>query len=573
MITLGSLFDGIGGWLIAAKRAGVKPLWSSEIEKVPLKVTETHFPDVEQVGDITNLTGYNLEPVDIITLGSLCFVEGTLITTKEGQVPIEDIRVGDLVMTHKNSFNKVVRIGETPDSSLMSLKITGSPETVVTPNHPYYVRRMERTYKGRVGRRVFSAPMWVQAKDLDTDCFVGFPINQSKENIKELSSEECYLLGRYIADGYINNAKRKDRKNTFNHRVIFCIGRHKRNEFLGKIKEHHISFCDEKSISRCWINNERLMDLCKECGEGALNKTVPGFILDLPLSLLEHFLEGYMSGDGCFTKGVYEATTISHQLAIGIQQVVHKVYQTPCKIYFLKRPKKHVIEGRAVNQHDIWQISFVKDVRRQQKGVWIDNMMWLPVKGKKFLQGKGKVYNLEVFKDHSYVANGCVVHNCQGLSLAGFRKGLKDNRSGLFLEAIRVIREMRGKTNGEYPKYAVWENVTGAFSSNKRMDFRAVIESFAAASIPIPRLNWAKSGMVRSESGTYGWRTLDAQYWGVPQHRQRIFLVNHFGTGGGALTKYFLSPRACRGILTRAKKNNRQLPMDLIEILKRQALS
>lgn len=231
MITLGSLFDGIGGWLIAAKRAGVKPLWSSEIEKVPLKVTETHFPDVEQVGDITNLTGYILEPVDIITLGS----------------------------------------------------------------------------------------------------------------------------------------------------------------------------------------------------------------------------------------------------------------------------------------------------------------------------------------------------PCQGLSLAGFRKGLKDNRSGLFLEAIRIINEMREKTNGEYPKYAVWENVTGAFSSNKRMDFRAVIESFAATSIPVPRLNWAKSGMVRCKSGTCGWRTLDAQYWGVPQHRQRIFLVNHFGTGG-ALTKYFLSPRACQGILTRAKKNNKVLPMDLIEILKRQAL-
>lgn len=161
---------------------------------------------------------------------------------------------------------------------------------------------------------------------------------------------------------------------------------------------------------------------------------------------------------------------------------------------------------------------------------------------------------------------------CQNLSVSGNRKGLEGNQSRLFLDAIKLVREMRQATNGRFPRYVVWENVTGAFSTNKGLDFRAVLESFTATSVPVPGRRWAKAGMVRCKSGTLGWRTLDAQYWGVPQHRQRVFIVNYFGQGG-QLTKYYLSPRACQGILRRAEKRNKQLPLELLTVLKRQALS
>lgn len=113
--------------------------------------------------------------------------------------------------------------------------------------------------------------------------------------------------------------------------------------------------------------------------------------------------------------------------------------------------------------------------------------------------------------------------------MAGKRKGLAGERSGLFMEGIRIANEMRSKTNGEYPKYVIWENVTGAFSSNKRMDFKAVLEAFTETEIPIPKSGkWAESGMVRSGKCDIQWRTLDAQYWGVPQRRKRIFLIADF---------------------------------------------
>lgn len=118
---------------------------------------------------------------------------------------------------------------------------------------------------------------------------------------------------------------------------------------------------------------------------------------------------------------------------------------------------------------------------------------------------------------------------CQDLSTAGFRKGLEGEKSSLFFHAIRIIKEMRNATNGKFPTFAVWENVMGAFSSNQRMDFQSVLETFTEEKIPIPASGkWCRAGMVRSNRIDLAWRVLDAQYWGVPQRRKRVFLVADF---------------------------------------------
>lgn len=123
---------------------------------------------------------------------------------------------------------------------------------------------------------------------------------------------------------------------------------------------------------------------------------------------------------------------------------------------------------------------------------------------------------------------------CQDLSIAGKRAGLAGERSGLFMEAVRIIKEMRKKTNGVYPTFAVWENVAGAFSSNKGEDFRAVLEELAhirepSAAIPGPEKKWQHSGFVCGDDWSIAWRLLDAQFWGVPQRRKRIALVVDLG--------------------------------------------
>jgi DNA (cytosine-5)-methyltransferase 1 len=122
---------------------------------------------------------------------------------------------------------------------------------------------------------------------------------------------------------------------------------------------------------------------------------------------------------------------------------------------------------------------------------------------------------------------------CQNLSTIGFREGLAGSKSGLFYHAIRIIKEMRCATNGIFPVIAVWENVAGAFSSNHRLDFKSVLESFTDSEIPMPDSGrWAKCGMVRGSVADVYWRLLDAQYWGEPslvQRRKRVFVVADFG--------------------------------------------
>ena len=123
---------------------------------------------------------------------------------------------------------------------------------------------------------------------------------------------------------------------------------------------------------------------------------------------------------------------------------------------------------------------------------------------------------------------------CQDMSIAGKRAGLDGSRSNLFYEAIRIVKEMRCKTNGKYPRFIVWENVPGAFSSNKGEDFRAVLESICSVKdnkADIPRYEkWPNAGEIMADDYSVAWRVFDAQYWGVPQRRKRIYLVADFAS-------------------------------------------
>lgn len=131
---------------------------------------------------------------------------------------------------------------------------------------------------------------------------------------------------------------------------------------------------------------------------------------------------------------------------------------------------------------------------------------------------------------------------CQDMSIAGKRAGIKNEnagddettRSGLFMEATRIITEMREATNGKYPRYAVWENVPGAFSSNKGEDFRLVLQTLVqiveptAVVPPVPKAGWNYYDCWMGDGWSIAYRTVDAQYWGVPQRRRRIYLVVDF---------------------------------------------
>lgn len=165
---------------------------------------------------------------------------------------------------------------------------------------------------------------------------------------------------------------------------------------------------------------------------------------------------------------------------------------------------------------------------------------------------------------------------CQDLSVAGTQKGLIDGkRSSLFFEAIRIIMEMREATHGKYPRYAVWENVPGALSSNQGRDFLAVLRAFVEAAggdgTDVPESGWGgktrkpvwrNAGCVVGEGYSVAWRMLDAQYWGVPQRRRRIFLVCDFR--GGRAGEILFKREGLRGNFAQSREAGKEATADAV---------
>lgn len=164
---------------------------------------------------------------------------------------------------------------------------------------------------------------------------------------------------------------------------------------------------------------------------------------------------------------------------------------------------------------------------------------------------------------------------CQNMSIAGTREGIKHitigsnetTQSGLFIEAIRVIKEMRLATNGVYPRYAVWENVCGAFNSNKGEDFRTVLEEFIRISEPnavmpkVPKAGWAYADCISGNGWSIAYRTFDAQYWGVPQRRRRIYLVADFR--GGRAKEILFEQEGLRGPTAQSGTQGQEIAEDI----------
>lgn len=166
----------------------------------------------------------------------------------------------------------------------------------------------------------------------------------------------------------------------------------------------------------------------------------------------------------------------------------------------------------------------------------------------------------------------CAGSPCQNLSMAGNRKGLQGNESSLFYESIRILKEMRDATNGKYPRFFVWENVVGAFSSNHGNDFRAVLSEIGQTKIPMPQsgrwggAEWSEFRSVTSHGGS-----LTLSIGEFPSAAVESSLSQILQNSTDVPQKCYLSSRACQGILRRAARRGRALPPSLKIALERQA--
>lgn len=476
------------------------------------------------LGDITKVDETKLKPFNMICGGSPCFVKGTKVYTNIGYKNIEDIRTGDLVLTHKKRFMPVVAIGGEKQKDIYSLRVQGFLETRCTDYHPFYCKKTRS-----------SIPEKIRLKDIKKGYYIGNHINKKSDNKFNLSNEDCWILGRYVADGHIRKDKRKGRVESYQYQCILSIGNNKVDELKRNVKNRHYScYPHGGSVHRVVFSSMDLVNFIIDNGFGtkAETKTIPKFILDLPIDKLHSFIDGYMSGDGCEIDGKYQATTISKELAMSLCLAVEKVFRVGCRIYYDERQEHHEIQGRIVNQKDTYMIRFMKE---SQKQAWFieDDIVWYPVKSIKPLYIKEDVFNIEVQDDHTYTANNMITFNCQDFSVAGKQKGsvwtckdcgheynpltvhwskrdkcpqcnssnIEKTRSSLLVEYLRVIRANK-------PNFGIYENVKNIVGKQFRDTTFKLFED---------------------ELHEYGyntyWKVLNSKNYGIPQNRERVYLI------------------------------------------------
>lgn len=536
-----SLFSGIEAATVAWKPLGWEAVAFAQYEpgdniQFPSKVLQYHYPEVPNLGDVTRITEEQIAAlghIDIVVGGSPCFVKGTMVLTESGYKPIEEIEVGELVLTHKGNLKKVVRVGH-KEADTFSLQSAGRTETIVTGNHPYYTRKRTWEWGNKTNSRHFSDPTWTEVSDLNKDYFLATPVIPDLHDDERLDDETLWILGRYIADGHYRKDLRKEGTNHYQYQVIISVGKDKLEDFKAHVRSRHFSCYEHsQSVFRCTFSSMELVNIIEEYGIGdhSYNKQIPLKLLGLQKEKLSVLLEGYWSGDGCVTKKGHSATTVSEKLALTLALAIVKVHGVMPVVCKSNVPPKTVICGREVNQRPFYTIRWNKSERT----VWTkdQDFLWSNVRSVT-PSAANVVYNLEVEDDHTYIANNAVVHNCQDLSIAGAKRGLRNEdgsltRSGLFDYQMQIFEWAKKHGNA---RFCLWENVPGAFSSNEGNDFAYILGSMVQGDVPVPGDGWGNSGVAVSESGDrcVEWHVLDTQYTGIPQRRRRVFALLDTGS-------------------------------------------
>ena len=477
-LTNGSLFTGTAALDMAVESVfGARTVWFCDNDPAAIRLLSVRHPGVPNHGDITKVDWTKVEPVDIISGGSPCFPIGTLIDTREGYRPIEDICLGDEVLTHRGRYMPVVQLMSRDASDTLAVKVMGAPEFVTTVEHPFYVRIKGRTWNNdrRSYDRTWSAPEWVPAGDLTPDHFVGFQIDARDESVPTLGTGLAHLIGRWLGDGWTRTAKRTSpiigrrgsRVNSRWHQVYICCAHQEADElaevirragFKPKVSE------SARTVTKFRINSRALAALLSEFGGGAAGKRVPGWVYRLSREDQAALWAGWRDSDGYIAEnGTQKVTTVSEELAHGMARVARNAFHRAVSVHHSPMPSTCVIESRTVNQRDQYQVVLPPSNR---EAFLADGWCWVPVRTVTPTT-PARVYNFGVKDDESYTAWGITVHNCQDLSLAGSRAGMQPGtRSNLWesmREAIAILK----------PKYVVWENVYGAFSAKAASEMDA----------------------------------------------------------------------------------------------------
>lgn len=516
----------------------------SEIDKYAIQAHNALYPQYAErnYGDISKINWVNVPDFDLFTMSSPCFVKGTLVLTNSGYKKIDEITNSDLVLTHTNTFQKVAKpMHHTYNGFMYTIRSMMSSDIQCTNEHPFYVREMYRA--GRKSERKWLEPKWVKAEDLTPKTFLGYAINtesslpkwdgiinnmwgrnvmQNNISSKFTNTYFWYLMGRYVGDGWKKNGKSGSG-------IIICCGGRNEDKLKQAIlkSEYNYNISTDRSVNKYTICSNELNKFVNRYGYYAHGKQIDFETMALPTYLLKSFIDGYIDSDGCYTNNEYKISSVSKTLITGLVQCIAKVYKCHVKLNYCKRKPRCVIEGRTVNQRDTYTAVWHTDRRKQDHAIYENGYIWYPISSINKEYVNLDVFNMEVSIDNSYTANGAIVHNCQDFSNAGLQRGGEEGsgtRSSLLWECRKAIEIKR-------PKYILFENVKALVTSKFVKGFN----------------KWQK------ELEQYGYtnfcQVLNAKDYGVPQNRERIFMVSILGDAHYNFPKGFKLGKRLREVL------------------------
>ena len=348
-------------------------------------------------------------------IGSLCVTDKTLLMTEKGFEKITNLTTADKILNYENRYTKVSGVVSQGMKEVWEIKSMADYRIKTTENHKFYSKKMFRVWNNekRAYERKFENAKWIPVDELTREHYLSIPINNEsklpdwngaiytrgktkyvKKTLDFSNDKFWYFCGRFLGDGWVN--KRKDRNDGWS-RTIICCPKNGDEDFEKKIEGlFHYVKVEERTVYKYQFSNKELTEFLALFKQGAKNKELPGFIFDLPVGHLKHFLHGYFDSDGSYKDGYQKASSISKKLIYGIGQCVAKVYHRPYAIYKSVRPKTHLIEGRLVNQNDVYQITFKKQTGKQDKAFYEDGKIWFPVREVHNTGSEEEFYSVDV---------------------------------------------------------------------------------------------------------------------------------------------------------------------------------
>lgn len=535
-----SFFSGIEMATLAWHPLGWTPVAFAEIDPFACALLAHYYPQVPNLGDVSKISDEQIESlgaIDLFVMGFPCFPRGTYVLTQRGFIDISEIVVGDMVWTHRNRWRPVSKHHGSRVAETVRLRGHGG-SVVTTGNHRFYAASGSLKILGR-GRstRSLSEPGWVEASDME-GMYWASPQHFNRVEAPVPSwvvNREAFFwaIGLWVADGWLVEFQRtgRSRSNSMARRVHWCAAKHQAVEVQRRLTEAGIATtrCDEATVTKFVKQSIELADYVAQFGKYAHGKSIPTWLLQASDVDKKAFLDGFLFGDGSANGDGWKATTVSKKLAIGVRLLATSIGWSVAA-YFNERPKQCEISGRKCEQRDTWQLVAVPASKvgewRSRDGHFYGLVRHVDPTGR-----AEEVFDIEVEEDHSFVADGMIVHNCQDVSQAGLRKGLMNDdgtptRTGLFFDAMRLVRVGHRRCGA---RWLVGENVPGLYSSNAGRDFATVVGEIVGSTFDVPRSGWQNTGAAAGPRGMVEWSCLDAQWTGVAQRRERVFFVADFG--------------------------------------------